>query len=244
MSSVDRLFKPFVVLVAVLLMVAPVMAQVASTVQNIDRSDPQKMLEQATGELLDISSAAQSYAREDPERYYAEVSAVLDQVMDIQYFSRGVMATYASSRLYASLATDAERAAFRDRVGRFAVALKRVWMVKYADALLRFRGERIDLKKVLTSDDSGDRASLEQTIHAQDGTDYLVRYSVHKVSDGSWLIANVIVEDINLGESYRSQFAEAVENHRGDVDYVVDHWVDLMIHDGSGSSQDATGAKK
>jgi hypothetical protein len=51
----------------------------------------------------------------------------------------------------------------------------------------------------------------------------------------------VIVENINLGQTYRSQFAEAVENHKGDIDYVVDHWVELMLHNESSEAQGPTG---
>jgi phospholipid transport system substrate-binding protein len=196
----------------------------------ISRSDPEVMLKQATDQLLAISKAARDYVDSDRERYYSEVAAVLDQVMDINYFARGVMATYASARVYKSLPTEAEKQAFRERVARFAVALKRVWMVKYADALLKADGERIELARVNTADDGGDRASVNQTITDKKNQTYLVQYSLHKLKDGSWMIANVVVEGVNLGQTYRSQFAEAVENHGGDVDYVVDNWVELMLH--------------
>jgi len=198
--------------------------------REIARADPEVMLNQATSELLAISKAARDYVSEDRERYYVQVSAVLDQVMDIQYFARGVMATYASARVYKSLQTDAERSAFRGRVARFAVALERVWMVKYADALLKADGESFELARVDTGEDS-DRASVKQTITDRNNQKYLVQYSLHKVKDGGWMIANVIVEGVNLGETYRSQFAEAVEKNGGDVDYVVDHWVELMLHE-------------
>jgi len=104
-------------------------------------------------------------------------------------------------------------------------------MVKYADALLKADGERIDLARVNTADDADDRASVNQTITDKKDQTYLVQYSLHKVKDGSWMIANVVVEGVNLGQTYRSQFAEAVENHGGDVDYVVDNWVELMLHE-------------
>jgi phospholipid transport system substrate-binding protein len=223
------------------LAVPPAFSDGAVAGQAISRADPEQMLQQATTELLEISKAARSYIDVDRERYYNEVAAVLDQVMDIQYFARGVMATYASARLYKSLQTDAERAAFRQRVERFEVALKRVWMVKYADALLRSDGETIELARIHTGADSDDRASLEQTITDREGQTYLVQYSLHRVKDGDWLIANVIVEGVNLGQIYRSQFAEAVENNRGDVDYVVDHWVELMIHEQSPANTAVTG---
>lgn len=210
--------------------------------KDISRADPETMLQQATTELLVISKAARGYAGQDRERYYAEVAGVIDQVMDIQYFARGVMATYASARVYNSLATEAEKAAFRDRVARFAVALKRVWMVKYADALLKADGETIELARINTGNDSAERASVQQTIHDRNNQTYLVQYSLDKVKDGGWMIANVIVENINLGQIYRSQFAEAVENHKGDIDYVVDHWVELMLRNESAEAQDPTGA--
>jgi len=231
----------FIALAVSLLAVAFAHGQAAAPAQAISRTDPEQMLKQATDQLLAISRAAQAYAKEDPERYYSQVTAVLDQVMDMPYFARGVMATYASSRLYNSLRTEAERAAFRDRLTRFTTALKRVWMVKYSDALLRFHGERIDLARIATGDDSADRASVEQTIHGENNQTYVVQYSLHKAKDGGWRITNVIVEGINLGVTYRSQFAEAVENHQGDVDYVVDHWVELMLHDTApiGSSETA-----
>jgi phospholipid transport system substrate-binding protein len=209
----------------------------------ISREDPELMLKQATDELLAISKAARAYVDQDRERYYAEVSAVLDQIMDIQYFARGVMATYASARVYKSLQTEAEKAAFRDRLARFAVALKRVWMVKYADALLKADGETIELARAKSGNDGPDRARLDQTITDRENQVYLVQYSLHKAKDGGWLVANAVVEGVNLGETYRSQFAEAVENNKGNVDYVVDNWVDLMLHQATpGQDQPAAGA--
>lgn len=204
----------------------------------IARDDPEVMLKQATDRLLAISQAARAYVDQDRERYYTEVATVLDQIMDIQYFARGVMATYASARVYNSLQGEAEKAAFRDRVARFAVALKRVWMVKYADALLKADGETIELARVNTSNDDGDRATVQQTITDRNRQTYLVQYSLHRVKDGGWMVSNAIVEGVNLGETYRNQFAEEVENNRGDVDYVVDHWVELMLHESS-REQDA-----
>jgi phospholipid transport system substrate-binding protein len=223
-------YRLFAMLVGLALGFNAAFSAAADSLQPISRDDPETMLEQATSQLLAISSAAREYADTDRERYYREVSSVLDQVMDIRYFARGVMATYASSRLYNSLKTDQEKAAFRARVEKFADALKRVWMVKYADALLRADGETIDIKRQATGSDNPDRASIEQTVHDREGNTYLIQYSLHKVKDGGWLITNVIVEGVNLGETYRSQFAEAVEKHGGDVDYVVDHWVELMLH--------------
>lgn len=193
---------------------------------TIARDDPEQMLKQATNELLAISTAARAYVKEGRQRYYAETSAILDQVIDKDYFARGVMATYASARLYKSLATDNEREAFKRRVRQFSDALQTVLIEKYADTLLVFDGERITIES-LGGESHTDKAGLLQTIYDTGNRTYSVQYNLHKRKDG-WLINNVIVEGINLGATYRNQFAEAVEKNQGDVDYVVQHWQELM----------------
>lgn len=203
----------------------------------IPRNDPEKMLVQATNELLATSREARDYAEEDPQRYYAEVAGIIGQVIDKEYFARGVMATYASQRLYRSLATDKEREAFKARITRFSNTLQTVLIEKYADALLTFGGERIDVQDVTSSGSPENKVSLLQTIYDKNNTNYKVQYNLQKKNDGLWLINNVIVEGINMGATYRNQFSEAVDKHQGDVDYVVDHWGELMNNPNTSTEQ-------
>lgn len=200
----------------------------AAQAASIDRSNPETLLKQATDALLQMSREARDYAKDDRQRYYDNVASILDQVIDKDYFARGVMATYASARLYRSLETDAERKAFRDRVYKFADTLEEVLIEKYADALLAFDGERIEVEKMASGNDDADKVNLMQTIYDKGDQNYEVQYNLAKKKDGNWLIYNVIVEGINLGATYRNQFADAVEKNRGDVDYVVDNWKALM----------------
>jgi len=217
-----------------LLALLPVLVARAAAVPAlaIARDNPETMVREATSRLLDIAREARGTAKAERTAYYAAVEGVLEQVVDIEYFARGVMATYASVRLYNSLQSETEKTAFRARIERFVDRVKKVFMVKYADALLAFEGERIDLATDPSGDNDPDRASLKQTIYDTDGQTYVVFYSLHRDGDGGWRIRNVIVEGINLGLLYRDLFSEEVENHQGDVDYVVDHWVELMLqHD-------------
>ena len=45
--------------------------------------------------------------------------------------------------------------------------------------------------------------------------------------EGGWKIRNIIVDGINIGIQFRNQFAEAMSKY-GDIQYVVDHWPDIM----------------
>lgn len=218
--------NPFILLLNIIALLVSLNAAACDT--EIPRSDPEQMLKQATDAMLALSKEAREYAKEDPQRYYSRAACILDQVIDKSYFARGVMATYASARLYRSLQTDAERQAFRDRVNKFADSLEQVLIEKYADALLAFNGQRIDVENITSADAAKGKASLLQTIYDQDNTTYRVQYNLQQQKDGNWLINNLVVEGINLGATYRNQFAEAVEKHQGDVDYVVDHWKEIM----------------
>jgi phospholipid transport system substrate-binding protein len=47
---------------------------------------------------------------------------------------------------------------------------------------------------------------------------------MRKNAAGEWKVSNVIIEGINLGQTYRSQFASAADQNRGDVDKVIAGW--------------------
>ena len=49
----------------------------------------------ATGEVLNLISAGKAYAKEDPERFYAEVESLLRPLIDFPRFARNVMGPFA-----------------------------------------------------------------------------------------------------------------------------------------------------
>lgn len=193
---------------------------------TVPKDDPLKMLQTATDQVLQIVEETKKQTNRDSQAFYQKVDNVLSQIVDLEYFARGVMATHASARRYKSLTTDEERAAFRNRITRFSTVLKDSLMGSYADALLTFDGERITWEPPAKSNQPNDM-TLTQIIHAKSNKDYKVQYRLRKAKDG-WLVQNVIVEGLNLGEAYRNQFADAVEKNKGDVDYVVENWPKLM----------------
>lgn len=195
---------------------------------TINRDDPEQMVKQATDALLAIAKKAKTYVDKDKPRYYREGEAILDQVIDREYFARGVMATYASARQYNALKTDAEKQAFRERVNHFADIMEQVLIEKYADALLLFDGQRIEIDGVDPVGTTGKNVNVRQLIYDKDNKVYTVQYNLHKDDQGKWLLYNVVVEGVNLASVFRGQFADAVEKNRGDVDYVINHWNEIL----------------
>ena len=100
----------------------------------------------------------------------------------------------------------------------------RVGLVRtYSKGLLAFGGSRIEF------DDSGSRieesrATLRQLIYSDQVRPYVVVYTMGRNREGQWQIRNLVVENVNLGQIYRSQFEAEARRHDGDIDKVIDSW--------------------
>ena len=52
----------------------------------------------------------------------------------------------------------------------------------------------------------------------------MVLYQMGKDRSGAWKLRNMIIESVNLGEVYRSQFEASARRLEGDLDAVIDSW--------------------
>jgi phospholipid transport system substrate-binding protein len=183
----------------------------------------EEVLRHTTDRVLNVIENARSYVDEDPERYYAKVKEVLDPVVDFRGFARGVMGDYATSERYRSL-DEAGREQLREQLERFSDVIREGLVRTYSKGLLAFGGSRVEL-------DSGDggavddtRATLKQLIFSDASQPYVVIYQMARARDGQWQMRNLIVESVNLGQIYRSQFESAARRYDGDLDKVIANW--------------------
>lgn len=205
-------------LLAVGLLLSPFAAAQEATAEEV--------IAKTTDEVLAVIEEAKDYVGDDPDRYYRQVNEVLGQVVDFRGFARGVMGEYASSQRYRSL-DEAGREKLREQLERFTEAMRDGLVRTYSKGLLAFGGSRVELdEERSTGSDEGrpDRASLRQLIYSDGSDPYVVIYQMAKDRDGSWLIRNLIVENVNLGQIYRSQFEAAARKFDGDLDKVIADW--------------------
>jgi phospholipid transport system substrate-binding protein len=148
---------------------------------------------------------------------------VMSGVVDFDSFARGVMGSYAGAQRFQALKTEQEKAQFRDQIKRFTTTFKHGLIETYAKGLLKFDGQRIETLPPRNKQ-SGDSVSVVQNIYGGADKPYVVQYSLRKDRDGSWKVRNVVIEGINLGQTYRNQFAAAAEQYRGDIDKVIANW--------------------
>ena len=65
------------------------------------------------------------------------------------------------------------------------------------------------------------RVSLE--VYGKDGSAYPVEYSLVLVND-RWKLRNLVIDGINIGLQFRSQFTAYMQQYKNDIDKVIDNW--------------------
>lgn len=185
---------------------------------------PYQLVVDNTKDVLTMAQEAQAYFDQDPERYYQKIGQVVDRLVDIERFTRGVMATYASTQQFRALESEAEKALFTARIKRFAEILKRSLITTYAQALLNADGQHIETLPPDNQATDDKYARVEQKIYSSNGTAYNIQYSLRRDPGEPWKLYNVIVDGINIGNIFRNQFAYSVEKNKGDVDQAINNW--------------------
>lgn len=205
--------------------VATAPAQSAPAVQLNLKGDPYQLVQQTSQSVLDFVRTVSADYEKDPGRFNAQVLAIMDPVVDFDYFARSVMGTYASDAKYNALKTDAEKQAFKENVQRFSNLFKQGLVDTYGKYLFKFSGEKIETVPARKGDDvSKGFVAVLQNIQTGKNKPFVVQYSMRKNSAGDWKLQNVIVEGINLGQTYRTQFAQAADKYHGDLTAVINNW--------------------
>lgn len=190
-------------------------APTATASQVEFESAPHQFIADTSRRLLALIESGRSYADEDPERFFAALESLLSTAVDFEGFARRVMAGH-------------NRRATAQQRTRFTEIFKWSLIRTYALALTEFNdGEVV----VLPPDGPARhpaRRAVKTEIHDR-GEVYSVIYTT-VLQDGGWRIGNIIIAGVNIGLTFRSQFASMAADNRygGDLDRVIDAWADFV----------------
>lgn len=192
----------------------------AMTTQAIAAASPHQRLEQATVQVIQLINDAREYADDDPDRFYREVDTVMSQYIDFASFARAVMGKYGSGRYYSSL-SPAEQQVHRARVARFEVLLKERLIRTYAQGLLTFGGNDIEVVPP-QQEVQGGSVNVLQLVHNEGPYPHRLIYRMKQGKDGEWWVRNVTIGSISMGLTFRDQFADALRTNGNDLDKAID----------------------
>ncbi len=165
------------------------------------------VLQESTALVLNEISNFRGGSVKDDE-LYDNVDRILDDLVDFQKISQGVMGGYYRN------ATPEQRSAFEARFRTSIVGL-------FSKTLVQIESESIDIVPLATPPDQ--KATVTMDVTAKGGEVYQLIYSMAKGSDG-WRVRNILINGINLGMVYRNQFTFAMRGHDNDIERVIEDW--------------------
>ncbi len=197
----------FVFVALMLLMAAQAQADEASELRDYANENIQRLVNK-------LNEERGLYAQ-DKEAFYRSMDATLNQFVDFRRIAARVMGRYA-------------RQTTPEQRDEFVEKFKRSLFDSYAQALVDAEDFTIDVKDAVILPQDANRGSVQMEVVTASGKRYPVTYSMYRNKQDRWMMENVIVEGVNIGLAFRDRFAQEMEQHRGDVQKVIDGWGDAV----------------
>lgn len=185
----------------------------AWAVETVDpkQETPHELVEKVTEVMFDIVKEHQG-SEEGSQAYYQAIQKVLDPVVDFSFIARAVMGSHRNG------ASD-------EQVEKFTEVFKRGLVQTYAKGIASYTDSEIEIERPKKSDKNSRRVSVNQEVR-HDGSKYKLSYTMAQNREGEWKLINLVLDGVNLGRSFRSQFSQAAKKYDGDIDKVIDNWLD------------------
>jgi len=172
-------------------------------------SEPHQRVHDTTERVLALLKTGIDPAVETDD-FVVKLSAILDPVFAFDYIARGVLGRYGEK-----LTVDQQSA--------FAGSFKKGLVNTYGKGISGFHGVSIVVKPPSEALGDSRRTTVLQEITSPSGVTK-VSYSMAKNRQGNWKVINLILSGINFGQTFRGQFAAAVERNNGDVNKAIAEW--------------------
>jgi phospholipid transport system substrate-binding protein len=173
-------------------------------------SEPQAVVEAVTKQLMGIARE-HGGSGGNQEVYFSEVEKILGDVVDFRFIARNVMGKDSFNK-----ATPAQRQKFTE--------VFRGGLVKsYAKGIAGYVNSEIKVVGASVNPNDPSRAVVRQEV-SHEGAVHQLSYSM-RLQDEQWQVINVILNGVNLGQSFSSQFTAAMRKESGDLDKVINNWL-------------------
>ncbi len=196
----------FYLSILLLFLVFPVWAQG-------DPQDAHKLVDERIRTLLARIEQLKTLPEVSEKQRISAVEEVIGQVVDFKRITRRVMAKFY------------KRSSKQQKVD-FHTVFKQTLLNTYAKGLWEFEDYKVRLKPLKTAHQSQRNTLVEFEVVTSSGQVFPVIQSLfyHK-KQGRWMVQNVIISGVNIGQLFRDQFARLVTQNQGDIDLAIQAWV-------------------
>lgn len=175
-----------------------VIGVIVSPVMSAAQNSPIPMLEETANNIIATLKENKSSLKSNPNIIYKAVETHLLPIVDVVGMSRSVLGRQAWSK-----ATNAQRAQFSKAFTRLVIRTYASPLAQYADESVQFLPLRGSLNSRFIR--------VNSIIVRTEGQNIPLSYSLVD-KNGQWKIYDISVEGVSLLQSFRSQFAQALQN--------------------------------
>lgn len=175
----------------------------------LQEKTPHQIVEQATKELF-ASVKKYNAAVKKSDEYYADITRILESVVDFPFIAKAVM-------------RKSGKAATPEQIETFTAVFKKGLVKTYAKGIANYAESTV---KTLpsTAEAGARRLSVDQDV-SDKGDVHRLSYTMAQNKGGEWKLINVVLNGVNLGDSFTSQFDQAMIKHGNDIDKVNANWL-------------------
>lgn len=201
-----------------------------STVVIAAESAPHMMIEDTISKMTARIERERERLKEDPVYARKVVREELGDKVDFKRITRLVMDQHFDK-------------ATREQKYRFLDVFRDSLIATYSSGMTLYEGQQIIVLPGEPGDVVGNKARVRTEIRTSAGRIIPVFFSLYRSDSGNWLVENVIVNGLNLGKTFRSQFDQAMQQYQGDLDQVIANWSsELDVDPTAEGAQPADGA--
>lgn len=173
--------------------------------------DPRQLVEEVAQELFAVAKANPG-EKASSEAYFNQVEAILERVVDFPFIAHVVMGEHSKK------ATDAQKK-------QFAEVFKSGLVRSYAKGIAAYADSDIKILPINADPKTAKAITVRQEVTDQ-GNVHQLAYSMRlNKRTNEWKLINVTLNGVNLGQSFRSQFSQAISKQGGDIDKVINNWL-------------------
>jgi len=167
--------------------------------------------ERTHNNIILILQTKNAVFEEDSELFIQEISNAFSPIVDFQRIARNVMGKYYKA------STPSQR-------DRFSEAFRSSLLNTYSKTLIEFKDEKIIVLPPKNKSRSPNKVKVDIEIITSSKS-YPGVYSMYLDKNNEWKIINIVVNGINLGLTFRSQFYSLMEKNNNDISIVIDKWI-------------------
>mgnify|MGYP001210235552 CR=1 FL=1 len=167
--------------------------------------------ERTHSNIINILRTKNGLYEKDPELFIEEISDAFSPIVDFKRISRNVMGKHYKD------ATASQR-------DKFSQAFRTSLLNTYSKTLIEFKDEKIIVLPPKNQSKSSNKVKVYIEIRTSSKS-YPGVYSMYLDKNNEWKIINIVVNGINLGLTFRSQFYSLMEKNNNDISIVIEKWI-------------------